>query len=195
MRRLLGILIAALLLTGALGTSPAAASNWSQGWHWPRWHGLGSTATETRVYFVADSVHLKEYQREYVTWAAHRWSVSPALVAIPVTRNRCPTRADGRLYNCVVFQSMANTGYAGLTTLAFDSNKHITFARVQFDVGVGRTQLDQDRNIAIHEAFHALGGGFDNPTTTADEHYCCDGSGYPTAHDYAELARVYNHHG
>jgi hypothetical protein len=194
-RWILAPLLAFSLLLGVLAGT-ADADTWPQDWHWPRWYATGSTATETKVYFVADAKHLAVYQREYVTWAAHRWAASPAVSAVPITAYRCPTRPDGIRYNCVVFQS-ASLSDAGKALISIDSSRHILKATVLFDWSVGKpgTYVNNNRFVACHEAGHALGGGFDDPRTAVNEHHLCNGSGYPTTEDYQSLAGAYNHHG
>lgn len=197
LRRLLAAAAAVLLFAGVLavsGPEPVQATNWSLGLHWPRWYGLGSTATETRIYFVADAKRTTSWTRDYVTWAAHRWSASPAVVAIPITAHRCPSISTGQFYPCVVWRTGDLNG--GLTWISVGGNKHILSAVVTLDRNVGLgSDVAQDRNIACHEGGHALGGGFENGAIPGSEHYVCNGSGYPTSHDFADLARVYNHHG
>ena len=195
MKRLLLSCLLSLGLVFGVFASPAGADTWPQNYHWPRWYGTGSTATETRVYFVADVKRMPVYQRAYVSWAAHRWSASPAVSVIPITSDRCPTRPDGIKYNCVVWRTGNNGG--GFTNINFDSSKHITFALVTLDdqVGLG-TDYVQDRYIACHEGGHSLGGGFDDPRTAYNEHHLCNkANGYPTSEDYASIAGAYNHHG
>jgi hypothetical protein len=86
---------------------------------------------------------------------------------------------------------------AGLTGISVGGSRHIISAWVKLDPDVGKiNSIAANRYVSVHEACHALGGGWDNIATPEDEHFCGDKGafgGVPTAHDYEELARVYNH--
>jgi hypothetical protein len=160
----------------------ASGCHWSQGWHWPNTATNGSSATETLVLYQNDVVW---YQGPYVQHAADQLSRSSAVRIVLV--DVCPA---GR--NCVVWRTGNNTG--GLTSLSVNSNRHLVAATVTLDDGVGRDgSVANSLQVACHESVHSLGGGLDNPATAVNEHFACDGSGYPTAHDLEEIGRVYGH--
>jgi hypothetical protein len=181
-RRLVLFAAAVLLLTG---------SHWPQGWHWP---GPGAASSydpqQTWVYFQRTNRNHDLYLRhfKFVDWAAVQWRKSPR-VAIRVVE-RCPTNA-----NCVRFVTR-NIDAIGLTSISIGGNRHLLSATVRFHPVVGTAELGTalSREAACFESMLALGGGWDSPTTALNEHSIgCNGSGYPTAHDYQAIADVYDH--
>jgi len=180
MTKPLGFLAAVLLLAGC---------NWSQGWHWPRvppriYQG------QTVVYF--DVGHLtRSDHRAIADWARYQWTRSP-VVAIRLV-NACSTNS-----NCVHWRT-SNLPYPinGRTAISIGSNNHLIAATVNVDTDLNNADpVYVRRETGCVEAMLALGGGWDDPATSFDEHSIgCNGRGYPTAHDYEEIARVYNHSG
>jgi hypothetical protein len=176
--RRLALLVALLLA--------ASGCNWSLGYHWPRTTANGSSATETLVYFQNDVIW---YQGPYVQWARDQWSRSSAVHITMV--DVCPA---GR--NCVIWRTREISPYAGLTSIAGPTamNRHLTFAVIDLDPDVGRVgTVAGTKNLTCHEGGHGLGGGFENPALSGSEHFVCNGSGYPTSHDFADLAAAYDH--
>jgi hypothetical protein len=188
MRRIL-ILVAAVL--GLLFTT---GMHWPQGWHWPG-PGVGSAydPTQTWVYFQRTNRDHDLYLRQfaYVDWAAIQWRRSPRLAVRVV--ERCPAGA-----NCIHFRTrqLAYPFVARTVVGCCDDARHIGHATVTFDIGMGTAQYSTatSREAACFETMLALGGGWNDPATALDEHTVgCNGTGYPTRHDYEALARVYDH--
>jgi hypothetical protein len=182
------IVLAALLLS--LSVAPATASHWWTNWHWPG-PGVGSSydPDQTWVYFVAtDDLYRRHIP--LVDHAAEVWRRSPRVAIRRVSR--CPTNA-----NCVRFvtRDLAYP-FLGQTWISWGGNNHILAATVRFDVvlGTARTSRATDLEAACFESMLSLGGGWNNPDTELNEHAIgCNGSGYPTAHDYDAVNRVYSH--
>jgi hypothetical protein len=171
MTKLLGIVVAALLLGGCM---------FPQGWHWPR---TGTNTTETVIY-VAARYGLASHQLPYVTWAAGYYNSHPEL-AIRVV-DRCPAGI-----NCVVVSTL-NLPYpvVGSTWVSTGSTPHLLGSGLRLDPDVGRNMsATQSRLTVFHEFCHALGGGF-TPPGAASIHEFCNWKWRSLI--FAEISRVYH---
>lgn len=176
MKRIL--LVLALVLGGLFGSpSPADASHFPQGWHWPRTHAAtGSYSTQyTVVYFQNDAPAHQGWLIQGIADSldAHR----ELLVRVVDT---CPA---GK--NCVRWNAGDING--GVTSIAVGSNAHIVGAVVTLDEDLGLPgSYTASRDIGWHEgACHAFGGGF-----TDAYHYLCN---YPYRKHHMESISKYYH--